>query len=131
MILRQRSESCRIFLMLLGILYALILLNAIFLSGPKKKYIYGRVRLAIDDVKPATRSMNITIVIVIGKDTNINEYSFALNTVKCYSLIHNYTLQIVRDNEYKEICPQKDIMFRRHCIVAEILEETDWRQNIL
>ncbi|XGW19339.1 hypothetical protein V3C99_003290 [Haemonchus contortus] len=39
--------------------------------------------------------------------------------------MHNYTLLIVNGNKYPR-CQQEDPMFRRHCVVAEILRTSDW-----
>ncbi|KAK6026719.1 hypothetical protein OSTOST_07297 [Ostertagia ostertagi] len=39
--------------------------------------------------------------------------------------MHNYHLLVVNGNEYTR-CRQRDTMFRRHCVVAEILKTTEW-----
>ncbi|RCN36944.1 hypothetical protein ANCCAN_17156 [Ancylostoma caninum] len=39
--------------------------------------------------------------------------------------MHNYSFRIVKGNEYRH-CRHRDTMFRRHCVVAEVLKTTDW-----
>ncbi|KJH53005.1 hypothetical protein DICVIV_00882 [Dictyocaulus viviparus] len=39
--------------------------------------------------------------------------------------MHDYPLKLVTINDYNQ-CRQRDLMFRRHCIVSMILETTDW-----
>ncbi|CAI4221800.1 unnamed protein product [Auanema sp. JU1783] len=70
-------------------------------------------------------SENITLLVVLDHSTDINQYSFPLKTIKCYANLHKYNLLIVRDDEYSS-CQQKDPMFRRHCISAEVLPTTQW-----
>uniref|UniRef100_A0A8R1DSK5 Glycosyltransferase family 92 protein n=1 Tax=Caenorhabditis japonica TaxID=281687 RepID=A0A8R1DSK5_CAEJA len=54
------------------------------------------------------------------------DYRTALNTVRCYCNMHKYKFKLVEDSEYRQICGQRDFMFRRHCIVAELLKNTEW-----
>ncbi|VDM77544.1 unnamed protein product [Strongylus vulgaris] len=39
--------------------------------------------------------------------------------------MHNYPFRIVKSYEYRH-CRHRDTMFRRHCVVAEVLKTTDW-----
>lgn len=76
---------------------------------------------------PKDRHLNITVVMVVS-DVNAaeNEYKTALRSMRCYCKMHNYSFKLVQDVDYRDACHQSDFMFRRHCIVAELLEETDW-----
>lgn len=73
------------------------------------------------------RFLNISVVIVVSnlKDAE-KEYTTALTSMRCYCKINNYTFHLVQDVDYRDSCHQKDFMFRRHCIVAQLLEKTDW-----
>ncbi|ETN85516.1 hypothetical protein NECAME_01406 [Necator americanus] len=81
--------------------------------------------LDLNNKRSAVRSLNITIVVVINDERQMDEYRFALDTVRCYSFMHNYPFRIVKGDEYQH-CRHQDIMFRRHCVVAEVLQTTDW-----
>lgn len=73
------------------------------------------------------RHLNISVVIVVSdvKDAE-KEYKIALRSMRCYCKMHNYPFYLVQDVDYRDVCHQKDFMFRRHCIVAQLLEKTDW-----
>ncbi|KAK6729652.1 hypothetical protein RB195_006600 [Necator americanus] len=81
--------------------------------------------LDLNNKRSAVRSLNITIVVVINDERQMDEYRFALDTVRCYSFMHNYPFRIVKGDEYQH-CRHQDMMFRRHCVVAEVLQTTDW-----
>uniref|UniRef100_A0A914CPD7 Glycosyltransferase n=1 Tax=Acrobeloides nanus TaxID=290746 RepID=A0A914CPD7_9BILA len=70
--------------------------------------------------------MKIGIIIVIQDSTNIDEYEYALESLKCYAEMHQYPLEIIKDHLWTKECPQKDFMFKRHCIVGKILNKYDW-----
>ncbi|PIO61839.1 hypothetical protein TELCIR_16623, partial [Teladorsagia circumcincta] len=58
------------------------------------------------------------------------KYLVAQNSLECYLKSVNYTLVVVdmdNDERTKKICSRhKHIMFKRHCIAAEYLKDTDW-----
>ncbi|CAD6190924.1 unnamed protein product [Caenorhabditis auriculariae] len=75
----------------------------------------------------ATRSLNVAIVIIVGDIQKArHDYRVAINTLECYAAMHNYPLKILSTESFSEVCSQKDFMFRRHCVVAEVLKESEW-----
>uniref|UniRef100_A0A914CXL0 Uncharacterized protein n=1 Tax=Acrobeloides nanus TaxID=290746 RepID=A0A914CXL0_9BILA len=46
--------------------------------------------------------------------------------MKCYAEIHQYPLEIIRDDQWSNECPQKDFMFKRHCIASKVIQTYDW-----
>ncbi|PIO64100.1 hypothetical protein TELCIR_14283, partial [Teladorsagia circumcincta] len=61
---------------------------------------------------------------------DVNNYLVAQHSLECYLKSVNYTLLVIdmdNDERTKNICSRhKDIMFKRHCIAAEYLQDTDW-----
>uniref|UniRef100_A0AAF5D2C3 Nucleotide-diphospho-sugar transferase domain-containing protein n=2 Tax=Strongyloides stercoralis TaxID=6248 RepID=A0AAF5D2C3_STRER len=56
---------------------------------------------------------------------NPDSYKFATDTVHCYAHAYNYTYIVIsmqNEPELSKKCPQNDIMFSRHCYLAEYLE---------
>ncbi|KAL6731918.1 hypothetical protein Aduo_002736 [Ancylostoma duodenale] len=51
-----------------------------------------------------------------------------MDSMECYALRQNYTYIVVNGADHKKECPQEDITFQRHCIVAHLLNVTtlDW-----
>ncbi|VDL76777.1 unnamed protein product [Nippostrongylus brasiliensis] len=98
----------------------------IFATDPNTVHVARQVsRVPIGKRPTIRRSLNISIVVVVNEPSQLDEYKFALDTVRCYALMHNYTLLVVNGNDYLK-CRQKDTMFRRHCVVAELLKSTEW-----
>ncbi|CAL2044044.1 unnamed protein product [Caenorhabditis brenneri] len=60
-------------------------------------------------------------IVVITNNTNVDEYRIALDTVKCYAKIQEYTFKLVKDTGPEYPCLQNDFLFRRHCITANLL----------
>jgi hypothetical protein len=54
-------------------------------------------------------TINIGIIIIVGNSTNIDEYEYAIESIKCYAEIHQYPLEIIRDDQWSNECPQKDV----------------------
>ncbi|VDK69299.1 unnamed protein product, partial [Cylicostephanus goldi] len=62
---------------------------------------------------------------------NKEQYEQAQDTVECYAAYHRYKYHYVNveDNSSLSLaCPQKDFMFQRHCVVAQMLSSwsEDW-----
>ncbi|CAB3408619.1 unnamed protein product [Caenorhabditis bovis] len=73
------------------------------------------------------RSLDITIVVVVGDaQTAKIDYRNALESVKCYSQMHNYRFWLIEDKKFSHLCRQRDFMFRRHCIIANLLIRSEW-----
>uniref|UniRef100_A0A8R1DXE7 Nucleotide-diphospho-sugar transferase domain-containing protein n=1 Tax=Caenorhabditis japonica TaxID=281687 RepID=A0A8R1DXE7_CAEJA len=71
------------------------------------------------DGKPANVDHRIAIVMVVTNDTKIENYDIAIQSVRCYSRIHNYEFILAVDTDFN--CEHKDKFFRRHCVSAKIL----------
>ncbi|EPB76870.1 hypothetical protein ANCCEY_03996 [Ancylostoma ceylanicum] len=75
-----------------------------------------------------TLNVSIGIVSVLQAGSTRAKYKTAMDSMECYALRQNYTYIVVNGTDYKEECPQEDITFQRHCIVAQLLNVTtlDW-----
>uniref|UniRef100_A0A8R1DIK4 Glycosyltransferase family 92 protein n=2 Tax=Caenorhabditis japonica TaxID=281687 RepID=A0A8R1DIK4_CAEJA len=71
------------------------------------------------DGKPANVDHRIAIVMVVTSDTKFENYDIAIQSVRCYSRIHNYEFIVAVDTDFN--CEHKDNYFRRHCVSAKIL----------
>uniref|UniRef100_A0A8R1IB94 Glycosyltransferase family 92 protein n=1 Tax=Caenorhabditis japonica TaxID=281687 RepID=A0A8R1IB94_CAEJA len=71
------------------------------------------------DGKPANVDHRIAIVMVVTSDTKFENYDIAIQSVRCYSRIHNYEFILAVDTDFN--CEHKDNFFRRHCVSAKIL----------
>uniref|UniRef100_A0A1I7T8R7 Nucleotid_trans domain-containing protein n=1 Tax=Caenorhabditis tropicalis TaxID=1561998 RepID=A0A1I7T8R7_9PELO len=72
-------------------------------------------------VQRKDKKVNIGIVIVLQKTENEQEYRMALDTVRCYGRYFKYDVHVIhvdKEPDISEKCPQKDFMFRRHCILS-------------
>ncbi|VDP44414.1 unnamed protein product [Heligmosomoides polygyrus] len=123
----RTTDVFHVVIVMTAILVLIVVAHYIFFSETNTLF-----TLSDDDLdlpakrrSPIRRSLNISIVVVVNDESNLEEYKFALDTVRCYALMHNYTLLIVSGHQYHR-CRQRDTMFRRHCVVAEILRTTDW-----
>ncbi|ETN73054.1 START domain protein [Necator americanus] len=73
---------------------------------------------------------SIAIVVVVQNSLNREQYQQAQDTVECYAAYHDYPFHyvIVEDNSTLSIlCPQKDFMFQRHCVVAHLM--SSWQEE--
>ncbi|VDO67456.1 unnamed protein product [Heligmosomoides polygyrus] len=74
----------------------------------------------------------IAIVIVVQNTVNKEQYEQAQSTVECYAAYHRYPFHLVvvdQNASLSRICPQKDFMFQRHCVVAQHL--SSWAEEWL
>ncbi|KAK0422921.1 hypothetical protein QR680_007867 [Steinernema hermaphroditum] len=73
------------------------------------------------------RPLDIGILMIVDEKTDLREYLFALDSISCYAHMHEYAFNVVRDTlAWRRICPQSNIMFRRHCMVAHMLNNHTW-----
>ncbi|KAE9412897.1 hypothetical protein Angca_001761, partial [Angiostrongylus cantonensis] len=75
------------------------------------------------------KPLNIAIVSILDEESPIRwKYKTALNSLECYSLQNKYSFVTPNSSHYAEKCPHKDFNFKRHCIVANILDNNgfDW-----
>ncbi|KAI6181935.1 hypothetical protein M3Y98_00882900 [Aphelenchoides besseyi] len=74
----------------------------------------------------------IAIVVIIANNKTIHEYVLPLATLRCYAQAHGYLLleiNLEREPEYVKACPNKDFMFQRHCVMANLMKkspEIEW-----
>ncbi|CAJ0594002.1 unnamed protein product [Cylicocyclus nassatus] len=76
--------------------------------------------------------ISIAIVVVVQNSANKEQYEQAQDTVECYAAYHKYNYHYVNveDNSSLSLsCPQKDFMFQRHCVVAQLL--SSWQEEWL
>uniref|UniRef100_A0A915CFE2 Glycosyltransferase family 92 protein n=1 Tax=Parascaris univalens TaxID=6257 RepID=A0A915CFE2_PARUN len=87
----------------------------------------GRKEASMQIRSKRNRSRNIAIVSVLTEDFDESNVIKALSSLRCYALLHGYPLEIVRETpQWRQRCPQADIMFRRHCIISYILPKYEW-----
>ncbi|CAD6186812.1 unnamed protein product [Caenorhabditis auriculariae] len=65
----------------------------------------------------------IAIVSVVEDKKHVETYDVAIKTMKCYAAIHEYNYILAVEKDFD--CPHKDRFFRRHCVVAKILQGYD------
>ncbi|CAI5443738.1 unnamed protein product [Caenorhabditis angaria] len=75
--------------------------------------------------KNVSSKLNIGIVIVLNRNSTREDYRIALDTVECYAKIQNYQFLYLNETDFDDRCKQPDYLFRRHCIVAQVLPEFD------
>ncbi|CAJ0961283.1 unnamed protein product, partial [Mesorhabditis belari] len=75
--------------------------------------------------KTIDKRLNILMLIVVQKGTDLKTYSNALGSMKCYAQKQGYHFKVIEDAEYP-MCQQKDFMFRRHCVVLQFLPNYDY-----
>uniref|UniRef100_A0A7I4XUP7 Nucleotid_trans domain-containing protein n=1 Tax=Haemonchus contortus TaxID=6289 RepID=A0A7I4XUP7_HAECO len=73
-----------------------------------------------------TATVKIAIVTVLEAKGDRAKYQTAMTTMECYAIRHNYFYVLLTSSDYRENCTQKDISFRRHCLVAMELDSFDW-----
>ncbi|KAL3077620.1 hypothetical protein niasHT_037005 [Heterodera trifolii] len=77
--------------------------------------------------KTAGPSKNITLFLAIKKEEDLlSEYRLAHRTLRCYCAMKNYSLIVVDFSTIGtmgKLCPQKDFMFRRHCVLSHWLAD--------
>ncbi|KAF1770660.1 hypothetical protein GCK72_002481 [Caenorhabditis remanei] len=74
-----------------------------------------------------SKQLDITVLIIVNDSESAErEYDIALNSVRCYCEAKKYRLEIAEDTDFRHFCQQENSMFRRHCIVAHLLRESDY-----
>ncbi|WKY08365.1 hypothetical protein Q1695_007691 [Nippostrongylus brasiliensis] len=76
-------------------------------------------------------SQHSQIAIVTVMNSSSNLYKTALDSMKCYAYQNDYKFIMVNNTAYQKICPQSDFFFQRHCIVAHLLAESNYRWILL
>ncbi|KAK0427845.1 hypothetical protein QR680_010450 [Steinernema hermaphroditum] len=75
----------------------------------------------------SNNSRNIGILTVIDETVKERDYFFALESMRCYASLQAYDFRIEKDSAtWSALCNQTDIMFRRHCIAAHLLDDHEW-----
>uniref|UniRef100_A0A7E4VB46 Glycosyltransferase family 6 protein n=1 Tax=Panagrellus redivivus TaxID=6233 RepID=A0A7E4VB46_PANRE len=76
----------------------------------------------------------IAVAIIVEKASHLDYYETAQNTVECYCKHFGYPLLRIVVDDVPEIgakCSQTDFMFRRHCILAELLRQNPSFEYVL
>ncbi|KAI1731339.1 hypothetical protein Ddc_00146 [Ditylenchus destructor] len=87
--------------------------------------------------------INIAIVVILNHTNDYDQYPIAQRTLQCYAQLFDYPLIVISldqnkeeptvitndsvmspDFEWRKKCNQKDFMFRRHCVLAQLLRQT-------
>ncbi|TKR62388.1 hypothetical protein L596_026362 [Steinernema carpocapsae] len=70
---------------------------------------------------------DVGILIIFDEFVNETEYILAIESMKCYAALQNYSFNIVRDSEeWSNKCNQTDNMMKRHCIAVYLLDDHKW-----
>ncbi|KIH53805.1 hypothetical protein ANCDUO_16054, partial [Ancylostoma duodenale] len=77
-------------------------------------------------IDPFTSHPRIAIVEVLEANTSPDLYDTAISSVVCYAKIHGYDFHLINEHDYQQQCQQDDKFFRRHCVVAHMLEGYDY-----
>uniref|UniRef100_A0A0N4Z3A1 Nucleotid_trans domain-containing protein n=1 Tax=Parastrongyloides trichosuri TaxID=131310 RepID=A0A0N4Z3A1_PARTI len=100
------------------------LLSSNFYKNNKENITYLIIKY--EDFKNDLNKFNNISIIMLVDDQNLSNYEIAVKTAHCYSILHGYNFIILNILLYKDLlikCTQKDFMFRRHCILANYLED--------
>ncbi|KAJ1365667.1 hypothetical protein KIN20_026069 [Parelaphostrongylus tenuis] len=92
-------------------------------------YHHIRVDTMVYSLLYQRRPLNIAIVSIINdRISTRRDYKTAMDSVECYSLQNSYSFITPNSSHYEEKCPHIDFNFKRHCIVADILQNNnyDW-----
>uniref|UniRef100_A0AC35FGD5 Nucleotide-diphospho-sugar transferase domain-containing protein n=1 Tax=Panagrolaimus sp. PS1159 TaxID=55785 RepID=A0AC35FGD5_9BILA len=68
----------------------------------------------------------IVIFVVVEKEEDLNLYELAQSSLLCYSKIYGYKFIrtiLEKDAALAKNCPQKDFMFKRHCVTVNFLTQ--------
>uniref|UniRef100_A0A9J2PYZ2 Nucleotide-diphospho-sugar transferase domain-containing protein n=1 Tax=Ascaris lumbricoides TaxID=6252 RepID=A0A9J2PYZ2_ASCLU len=69
---------------------------------------------------------SVAIISVLKDRQNYEEYRLAQESFKCYAIYHKYPWVVVdlsTNETLRRLCPQKDFMFARHCVVAHKMDD--------
>ncbi|RCN39441.1 hypothetical protein ANCCAN_14647 [Ancylostoma caninum] len=97
-------------------LYPLIVLSLLFYNG---------FMVFLYPMKESSRSYRVAIVTVASED-KIQNYEQALLSMKCYAQSQSYDLLIFNNSHFVNECRQDHILFRRHCMVVQVLGNYDY-----
>lgn len=56
--------------------------------------------------------LRITILSIVNRQSDLDEYQLAINSIRCYTDYHNYSHLIVvadQNRTFDELCPQQDV----------------------
>uniref|UniRef100_A0A8R1U9K6 Nucleotide-diphospho-sugar transferase domain-containing protein n=1 Tax=Pristionchus pacificus TaxID=54126 RepID=A0A8R1U9K6_PRIPA len=67
------------------------------------------------------KSLDIAIVIVLTKGSDMGNYKSALYSIEKYSALHGYQLLVEFDTKYSNCSRHNDKFFRRHCHTHELM----------
>ncbi|CAJ0577377.1 unnamed protein product, partial [Mesorhabditis spiculigera] len=79
-----------------------------------------------------TEKVDVAFVVLVRDRHNITEYEFAQMTVKCYAESRGIPYFLVDETpENREGCEMEDQMYRRHCILANVMAATNHKWFVM
>ncbi|TKR83283.1 hypothetical protein L596_016904 [Steinernema carpocapsae] len=75
----------------------------------------------------SNETRDIGILTIVDETANLDDYHFALDSMGCYAALQNYSFRIERvSQKWSALCNQTDIMMKRHCMVAHLLDDHEY-----
>ncbi|CAL2029164.1 unnamed protein product [Caenorhabditis brenneri] len=119
-----RSSTIIVFLLVLVFVIALYYQMDMYENVDEKVEISDQFLLTRN---LSSKKQDITVLIIVNDSESAEkEYNIALNSVRCYCEQKKYRLEIAEDTDFRHFCQQENSMFRRHCIVAHLLRESEY-----
>ncbi|CAJ0952820.1 unnamed protein product, partial [Mesorhabditis belari] len=69
--------------------------------------------------------VSIAIVVMVLDEENNENYRLAVNSIRCYAEVQNYTyiyIDYSKNETLQRMCPQKDFLFARHCVMIDLMK---------
>uniref|UniRef100_A0A1I8A2P0 Glycosyltransferase family 77 protein n=1 Tax=Steinernema glaseri TaxID=37863 RepID=A0A1I8A2P0_9BILA len=125
----------RLLYLLVLALFAIVTISQLP-SGDTKDYVNDKIYYALEETQKtfqrtrdptSNSSRDIGILTVIDESVKERDYFFALESMHCYASLQRYDFRVEKDSiAWRDRCNHTDIMFRRHCIVAHLLDRHEW-----
>uniref|UniRef100_A0A915BLK3 Nucleotide-diphospho-sugar transferase domain-containing protein n=2 Tax=Parascaris univalens TaxID=6257 RepID=A0A915BLK3_PARUN len=128
----SRCDSTRQRCALLFCLVAIAFVEEVYLANGRNAYrnFYRRTIPAIIYKKRSNEQLlsknSVAIISVLKDRRNYEEYRLAQDSFECYAIYHKYPWMVVdlsANATLQRLCPQKDFMFARHCVVAHKMDD--------
>ncbi|KAL6741217.1 hypothetical protein Aduo_014492 [Ancylostoma duodenale] len=128
----MRSVPFPVFVAIFSIYTILLLISTRQKSQSSFSLVHARSRLQREELvqyentRQKASHPRIAIVEVLEANTSADLYDTAISSVVCYAKIHGYDFHLINEHDYQQQCQQDDKFFRRHCVVAHMLEGYDY-----
>ncbi|KAI6175053.1 hypothetical protein M3Y97_00989200 [Aphelenchoides bicaudatus] len=79
-------------------------------------------------VRRSKNAPQIAIISIVYDDSHNADYHLAEKTVLCYAEVHKYVyvkVNLKKEPRLRKQCPGSDLMFQRHCVVAQLMKENE------